>query len=55
MKKLSGFNSPRGMADNAAQKQRPANVTPITKHILPPVAVPLKTVSDKFNHKGNEA
>lgn len=53
MNKLDGYNSPKGAANNAAQKPAPAK-SPVTKQANQPAAKPAAPSTSKSTEKGKK-
>lgn len=51
MKKSDGYNSPKGVANNAAQQQVRGKVSPINKQAIKPVAEPVIPATIKSTEK----
>ncbi len=54
MNRPEGYNSPKGVANNAAQKQGPAKGSPITKQAVQPEPKPVMPTTTKPTEKGNK-
>ena len=50
MKKSDQYNTPKGLANNAAQKQVPTKGSPTIKKPVPSVAVPMVPFTKKSNY-----
>lgn len=54
MNKSDGYNSPKGVANNAAQKPGPVKGSPITKQAVQPLPKPVMPTTTKPTEQGKK-